>query len=109
MRSEFPLDETGDVLRNLQEHGVDFSKEHEVDFILAFDDTHMAERCAQVIRRLERYRVQLQQNQRTGSVDLIASRSMRLDYQEITDAERELADLARTYGGSPDGWGTLQG
>ena len=109
MTSDFPADETGDVLRNMKAHGVDFSKDHDVEFVLAFDEVDAATQCAKAIDRLGVYRVELYQNEQNGLVDLVASRKMLLDHATISQAERELADVARAYGGTPDGWGTLQG
>jgi hypothetical protein len=108
MTREFPSDETGDVLRNMSAHGVDFSKEHEIEFFLTFDDVGSAKQCAQAIDALRRYQTQLASNDETGRIDVIATRRMFLDHNKITQSERELADLAHIHGGWPDGWGTLQ-
>ena len=109
MTSDFPLDDTGDVLRNMKEQGVDFSKEYDLDFFLAFDEPDAAARCAEAIEHAGGYRVQMQRNEQNGLVDLTVSRRTLLDHSAISQAERELDDLARTYGGYCDGWGTLQG
>ena len=108
MTSDFPLDATGEVLQNMKAHGVDFSKDHDVEFVLVFDEGDAAAQCAEAIERLGVYQVQVYQDDENDRVDLIASRTMRLDHATISEAERELADLARPYGGSADGWGTLQ-
>lgn len=108
MTADFPTDDTGDVLRNLKAHGLDFSKEHDVEFFLSFDDMKRAEECAQAIRRLGSYQTEIDQNEQTGTVDVIASRSMLLEHLKITETERLLGEVARRYGGWSDGWGTLQ-
>lgn len=108
MTGEFPPDETGDVLRNMRAHGIDFAKEYDIEFFLTFDDAVSAKRCAEAIDDVGLYRTQVEANEETGRVDVIATRRMRIDYTGITESERQLAELARTHGGWPDGWGTLQ-
>jgi hypothetical protein len=108
MTNDFPLDDTGEVLRNMKAQGVDFSKEHQVDFFLAFDDIDAAMRCAQDIEKAGAYQLEVYRNEENGGVDVTASKRMLLDHHAISQAERELDDVARVHGGFADGWGTLQ-
>lgn len=104
----FPNDATGEVLRDLQRHGVDFSRLHDIEFFLAFTNEEDAKRCAAAVDRLKQYKTRVLSNNDTGTIDVLATRTMRLRHGDITAAEEQLAALAEAHNGVSDGWGTLQ-
>jgi regulator of RNase E activity RraB len=101
----FPDDATGEVLRDMHAHGVDFSVPHVVEFALLFPDRETAERCAGELHKLAQFEATVHQNDAT--FDVLAKRRMSLDYDAISQAEVELATIASAFGGQLDGWGVL--
>ena len=103
----FPEDANGEVLRQMHEHGVDFSSPHVVEFAMLFPDADSASRCARAIDAQHTFDTALHENDIAGGVDVIARRRMLLDHAEIGRVEQELAPLASRFGGRLDGWGVL--
>jgi hypothetical protein len=103
----FPDDATGEVLRDMQAHGVDFAVPHRVEFVLLFEKSEPARRCAQAIERQGGYKVVVRANDTAGGFDVQADREMLLSYDAITQVEAELGELAAQFGGHSDGWGVL--
>ena len=103
---QFPDDATGEVLRDMHQHGVDLSVPHLVEFALLFPDRKTAERCAAEVTKLGRFEVTVHKNN-AKAFDVLAKRSMALDYNAISQEEVELATVASAFGGQLDGWGVL--
>ena len=105
--AHFPDDATGDVLRDIYNHGVDFTVPHVVEFALLFPARESADRCAAEVRKLGRFDVSVLENDVVGGFDVLAKQPMLLDYDAIDGAERTLALIATAAGGRFDGWGVL--
>ena len=103
----FPDDANGDVLRQMHEHGVDFSVPHVVEFALLFDDVESAKACVRALDKLARYELSVHQNDEAGGFDVIAKQRLMLDHAEIGRTEATLHSLAVQFGGRVDGWGVL--
>lgn len=105
--ASFPNDSNGEVLRQMYEHGVDFSVPHVVEFALLFPDVESAGRCARAIDALNTFDTALHENDTAGGFDVIARRQLMLDHAYISRVEQKLESLASEFGGRLDGWGVL--
>jgi regulator of ribonuclease activity B len=108
MSISFPDDLNGDVLRRMQDSGVDFSEPREFDFVVIFPSKPLAEAFAQRIKELG-YTISVEES---GCVperpyDARIKRTMMPSHAKITEFENTLSDLAEPFGGRNDGWGTL--
>jgi Regulator of ribonuclease activity B len=108
MPISFPNDVNGDVLRRMQELGVDFTQPRQIDFVVVLPSEDAAEAFAQHIRELG-YFISIA---RSGCVpelpwDARIERTMIPSHAGITEFESTLADLAERFGGRNDGWGSL--
>jgi hypothetical protein len=108
MPISFPNDANGDVLRRMQEHGVDFSQPRQIDFVVVFPSQDDAEAFAQQIRDLG-YAISIEESGCVRELpwDARIERIMIPSHADITKFEDTLADLAGRFGGRNDGWGSL--
>ena len=108
MTEAFPDDENGDVLRNMAAAGVDLSTERTVDFEHCFPDEASArEFAAAVKQRVLGARIFLPQADDRPNWQVQCRVRMIPTHAAIIRTEDELATLARSFRGYPDGWGTL--
>jgi regulator of RNase E activity RraB len=105
--ADFPDDATGEVLRNMHEEGVDFTVPHVVEFVLLFSEKEAADRCAVAVGNLGQFDVSVLENDIAEGFDVLAKRTMLLDYDAINETEDALTGIADTFGGQFDGWGVL--
>jgi regulator of RNase E activity RraB len=105
--ADFPDDATGEVLRSMHDEGVDFAIPHLVEFALLFSDKGAADRCAVAVGNLGQFDVSVLENDIAEGFDVLARRSMLLDYNAINETETTLAGIADGFGGQFDGWGVL--
>jgi Regulator of ribonuclease activity B len=108
MPISFPNDVNGDVLRRMQEHGVDFTQPRHIDFVVAFPSEDAAEAFAQEIRELG-HSISIARSDCVPELpwDARIERTMIPSHAEITEFESTLTDLAERFGGRNDGWGLL--
>jgi hypothetical protein len=108
MTDAFPDDENGHVLRNMAEAGVDLSSERIVDFEHCFPDEASArEFAASVKQRVFAVRIFLPQADGHPTWEVQCRVRIIPTHATVTRTEDELAALARSFRGYPDGWGTL--
>jgi len=105
---EFPDDENGHVLRTMYQRGGDLSKPREVDFYFVFPTTEIAQAFAGEVG----VKIGL-----TGSVapyeernlwEVTITNKMIPTHSAITALETSLTQLAKSYGGESDGWGSFK-
>ncbi len=111
--TDFPADETGNVLRLMVAHGDDLTRARVVDFGHLLPDEAAARRMAAAAAQLG-FAVQVEPidddeelpaGQRSGEWDVTCSQEMVPTHAGITATERQLDALARSFGGRADGWG----
>ena len=104
---DFPRDENGDVLRQMDEAGDDLSLPRSIDFVHLFAGKEAAQ-CFSGQAREAGYDVSLYEpHEASGegaSWAVICSWDMLPTHGEITRVEQELAELAKSFGGRGDGW-----
>jgi hypothetical protein len=111
--TDFPADETGNVLRLMAAHGDDLMRARVVDFGHLLPNEAAARRMAAAAAQLG-FAVmvepidddeELPAGQRSGEWDVTCSQEMVPTHAGITATERQLDALARSFGGRADGWG----
>ena len=109
---EFPGDANGDVLRRMEAHGFDFSREHEIEFFAVFATDEEAKQIAQLYLADHRSGDRLTNIEtaphEVGGMELTLAKMMLPTYENITAFELKLADRASTVEGYLDGWGVMQ-
>lgn len=110
--TDFPTDENGNVLRLMAAHGDDLTRARVVDFGHLLPNEAAARRMAAAATQLG-FAVQVEPiddedlaaGQRSGEWDVTCSQEMVPTHAGITALERQLDQLARSFGGRADGWG----
>ncbi len=109
---EFPDDENGDVLRQMQEVGFDFTLPHDVEFFAIFATEEMAEAVGNqfVADRAKGEKIITIRTQpaEAGGMELILVKRMLVTYENVTEFENRLAERVSHHGGYLDGWGAMQ-
>ena len=105
MTQDFPHDETGDLLRLMQEQGDDLSVARDIDFFLIFDTKDEATAFASRADLGPEFRVSTAHYEKTAKWQASLTVHMAPVYAELLMLEKQVARLGRDYGGQPDGWG----
>jgi regulator of ribonuclease activity B len=107
-QQSWPDDENGDVLRRMAKAGVDLVSPRVVDFENCFPDEASARAFQAAVTEfvLKAKLVQPDPEHNRGwevqcQVRLIPT------HAAITQTEFQLGEIARTFGGFPDGWGSM--
>jgi hypothetical protein len=101
----FPDDETGELLRLMQEQGDDLSLARDMDFFLIFDSKEQAQAFVNQADLGPEIRVSAARYEKTSKWQATLTVNMVPLYAEIVALEKQVARLGREYGGQPDGWG----
>lgn len=102
----FPNDADGDALRSLYKEGLDFKKQHSVEFFVAVPDKNSGETLINVLKD-EGFNCFLEQDDETDEWACCCSKKMMLDYNKIVEIQNSLDHISKSYGGSSDGWGVF--
>lgn len=104
----FPDDENGRILSGIQARGVDLSVPRRVDFSLVFQSEAYAVGFAAEASKVG-FNCEIREFEPDDGPgwDLMASKVMAPGHTAITDAELQLADMARAFDGESDGWGFM--
>ncbi len=103
----FPNDADGDALRRVAAEGSDLSRPMVVNFQVAVPDEVSAQGLAAIASRLG-YVVQIYESPEcTLPWTCECSTRMLATYQAVIAFQSELRDIAKQFGGVPDGWGTF--
>ncbi len=105
MIQDFPHDETGELLRLMQEQGDDLSVPRDIDFFLIFDSKDQAIRFASQADLGHEFRVDTAHYEKTEKWQARLTVHMAPVYAELVMLEKQVARLGREYGGESDGWG----
>jgi len=101
----FPDDETGELLRLMQEQGDDLSVAREVDFFLVFETKELAQDFVNQADLGPEISAGVARYEKTSKWQATLTVHMVPWYAEIVALEKQVARLGRQYGGEPDGWG----
>jgi len=108
MADGFPDDADGHALRRIARTGSDLSKPMFVNFQVAVPDAASANALAAVARELG-YRASVYDDSSECSLPWTCECSTRMlaTYESVIAIQNELAEIAKPFGGIPDGWGTF--
>jgi len=109
MTQEFPHDETGELLRLMQEQGDDLAVARDIDFFLIFDTKEQAESFSRRTDLGPEFRVRTGHYEKTSKWQVALTVHMAPVYAELMILEKQVARLGRDHGGQPDGWGCAKG
>ena len=104
-KAMIPDDENGEVLRRMIDDGDDLSLERPIEFYHVFDDESQAEAFASAASDKPLVTVDEPEVDEEDVWQVCVVRMMAPSHAAITALERELGDLAETFGGFADGWG----
>lgn len=100
----WPNDVDGDVFRNLQENGFDFSKEYVVDFNVDFESWPPAVDLSADMKKAFPGAVV----ERIDDDEYIVVKiKTRLTYEFVVFAQKKLSDIAQIHGGYCESWGVM--
>lgn len=105
MTQEFPHDETGELLRLMQEQGDDLSIARDIDFYLVFDTERQALAFASRADLGPEFKVTTSRYEKTSKWQATLTVHRSPVYAEILMLEKQVARLGHAQGGAPDGWG----
>ncbi|MEM0514588.1 ribonuclease E inhibitor RraB [Pseudoalteromonas sp. YIC-827] len=104
----FTDDETGQILQQMHEQGVDLTQLHSVDFFLLFEQQAHAQGFIDALAHAEvAPQASLSTCPDTGVFEVKASLTMVPEYELINNMEAYLESLADKHNGYGDGWGLL--
>ncbi|MCL4722517.1 MAG: ribonuclease E inhibitor RraB [Gammaproteobacteria bacterium] len=101
----FPNDETGELLRLMQEQGDDLSVSRDVDFYLLFDRKDDATAFVARADLGPEFRVRTSRYERTDKWQVCMTLHMLPVHAELAALEKQVARLGHEHGGLYDGWG----
>ena len=102
---DFPDDETGDVLRQMAEQGVDLSVPRNIDFTLVFPDEESALQFAAIFKAEYPVTIDNSEVDEDCPWDVVVVNHIAPDHAAITAFEARLQQEAERFGGRTDGWG----
>ena len=97
----------GDVLRRMQRHGFDFSKEHAIDFFAILPSRRAAESVAKTFDTEKKTAVALQPEADKPGTQVTVIKTMHATYENITSFESKFGRIVEANGGYLDGWGVM--
>ncbi len=102
----FPNDETGQVLAEMLEAGIDLTISHDVVFFHLFEQKPQAEAMADFIKqKFPEVKVSLHADETPNVWDVDCTLNMTPSYESIVKQETELEKIAAKFSGYNDGWG----
>lgn len=102
----FPADETGQVLAEMQQAGIDLSVTHDVVFFHLFEQQSQAQAMADYIaQNMSAIKVSVHEDETPNVWDVDCTLAMQPNYDAIVKQEAEFESLAAKFSGYNDGWG----
>jgi len=102
----FPDDDTGQVLAEMHQAGIDLSISHEVVFFQLFEQQAQARAMADFLKEtMPQVSVSLHPDETPNVWDLDCTLSMVPAYDDIVAREQEFESIAAKFDGYNDGWG----
>ncbi len=106
MANDFPNDETGQVLNEMQQAGINLSESHKVVFFQLFEKKEQAQQMVDYVNaNLENVQVELQPDEAPNVWDVDCTQSMIPSYDSILEQETIFEKIAEKFNGYNDGWG----
>ncbi len=103
----FPSDPTGDALREMAESGLDMSKEYEIEFFTMFAAEDHAQAMYDELLEKE-INAELSVYEEEQEWEVAAIIEMVPTYENITQMDKMLSEIAEEFEGVSDGWGVLE-
>jgi hypothetical protein len=99
-------EENENVLRRMRSEGDDLTQPRNVDFAVVFPDELSAQAFADQLHRTE-FSISVEKRDVAEGLpwDVVVTKNMVPENEDITEFEEFLADLAIQFGGRNDGWG----
>lgn len=105
--STWPNDSDADVLRRLEQHGIDFSSEHVIDFDVDFEEWPPSDLALRELeRRYPGARVIPPDNEGAGYVVVQLKAIITHDF--VIQVQNNITDAMKRYNGYCNSWGILQ-
>jgi len=102
----FPTDETGQVLAEMQQAGIDLSMTHAVVFFHLFEQESQAQAMADFIKEnMKSVDVSVHPDETPNVWDLDCTLQMVPSYDAVIKQESDFEQLAKKFSGYNDGWG----
>ncbi len=102
----FPTDETGQVLAEMQQAGIDLSVTHDVVFFHLFEQQSQAQAMADFIaQNMSAIKVSVHEDETPNVWDVDCTITMLPSYEAIVKQEADFEQLAAKFSGYNDGWG----
>jgi hypothetical protein len=102
----FPSDETGQVLAEMQQAGIDLSMTHNVVFFHLFEQESKAHEMASFINdNMEGVSVTVHPDETPNVWDLDCTIQIVPSYDAVIKQEADFGELANKFSGYNDGWG----
>ncbi len=103
MRTLYPDDDDGDVLKKVEAHGADMSKPMRIEFSIDVPDVERARSLSERIAA-HGYEPDIFINDEDGTVSIYCARTMLATHEGVVAAQAELNVLCVTFAAICDGW-----
>jgi len=102
----FPVDETGQILAEMQQEGIDLSATHDVVFFHLFEKETNAQAMVDYIKEnMKHATVNMHPDETPNVWDVDCTIQLVPSYEAIVKQETEFEALATKFSGYNDGWG----
>jgi hypothetical protein len=102
----FPNDETGQVLAEMQQAGIELTQQHDVVFFQLFEQQSQAQAMADHLNEImPELRLNVHPDETPNVWDLDCTLVMIPSYDNIIEKEVFFEKIAATFSGYNDGWG----
>lgn len=102
----FPSDETGQVLTEMQQAGIDLSISHDVVFFHLFEQQTQAQAMADfVTQNIANVKVSVHADETPNVWDVDCTVQMVPSHEAVVKQEADFEQLATKFSGYNDGWG----
>lgn len=102
----FPNDDTGNVLAEMQQAGIELTSNHDVVFFQLFETKEQAEKMVEYIKENHsNIGVVMHPDESPNVWDVDCTINMQPSYQGIIDQELVFEKIAAQFDGYNDGWG----
>ena len=106
MDSEYPDDDDGDALRQVEAAGADMLKPMTIEYSIAAPSLANAEQLCRLIAP-RGYDPRIYVDDEDRSVSIYCGRRMLATYAGVVSCQAELNRLCEPFGAQCDGWGTM--
>jgi hypothetical protein len=99
--------EDAQVLKMLAAAGADLSKEHLIDFFLVASTKQQAKALTTALTQRGYRSVRTARDHKSGNWGVHVTRNLIPTLDAMVNTTRDLEDLAKSFGGTYDGWGAM--